>query len=104
MNFTTRVYQLCAKVPRGKVTTYREIARAMRTTAYRAIGQALRRNPYAPKVPCHRVVASDGSIGGFKGRTSGPSIREKIRMLEREGITFAKHRVADFSKRLYRFR
>lgn len=103
MSFTQRVYQLCAKVPRGKVTTYREIARALRTKSYRAVGQALRCNPYAPKVPCHRVVASDGSIGGFKGSKSGKPIREKIRMLEREGVRFAGRGILNFERRLYRF-
>lgn len=104
MDFTSRVYQLCAKVPRGKVTTYREIGRAMRTAAYRAIGQALRRNPYAPKVPCHRVVASDGGIGGFRGCISGKSIRDKIRMLGREGVRFTGNSVLNFAQKLHRFR
>ncbi len=84
--FAEKVYALCRKVPKGKVTTYGEIARALDCKAYRAVGQALRCNPYAPIVPCHRVVRSDGRIGGFKGKTEGKAVQEKIKMLEEEGI------------------
>jgi O-6-methylguanine DNA methyltransferase len=51
-------------------TTYGQIARKLNTKAYRAVGNACRKNPYAPRVPCHRVVRSDGTIGGFGGKTS----------------------------------
>jgi len=84
--FETKVYSFCSKIPKGKVSTYKSIAEAMGTKAYRAVGQALRKNPYAPKVPCHRVIASDGSIGGFMGKHQGPSIKKKITMLKREGV------------------
>ena len=69
--FQERVYSALRKVPRGRVTTYKELGHALKSTAYRAIGQALRCNPYAPEVPCHRVVASDGTLGGFKGKRAG---------------------------------
>ncbi len=88
MNFVERVYALCQKVPRGKVTTYREIAHALHTKAYRAVGQALRCNPYAPNVPCHRVIASDGSLGGFRGKTRGGELHKKVALLRKEGIAF----------------
>ena len=66
-SFNERTYDLLKKVPKGKVTTYKALAEKLGTKAYRAVGQAMRCNPYAPKVPCHRVVKSDGSIGGFQG-------------------------------------
>ena len=66
-NFNQKIYSLLKKVPKGKITTYKILAEALDTKAYRAVGQAMRNNPYAPEVPCHRVVSSDGSIGGFSG-------------------------------------
>ena len=48
----------------------------------------MRNNPYAPDVPCHRVVASDGTIGGFKGKTAGKTIQEKIALLRSEGVRY----------------
>lgn len=86
ISFSEKVYSLCCKIPKGKVTTYQEIALVLNTKGYQAIGQALRCNPYAPHVPCHRVVKSDGSVGGFKGKRKGKEIQEKIRLLEKEGV------------------
>ena len=80
-SFNERCYSVLKKVPKGKITTYKEIARALHTKAYRAVGNAMNKNSYAPKVPCHRVIASDGSIGGFASGT-----RKKIKMLKKEGI------------------
>ena len=59
MNFNEKVWQLTKKIPKGKVTTYKLIAQKLKTKAYRAVGQALKRNPHAPKVPCHRVVIKE---------------------------------------------
>ena len=95
--FQDKVYNLCKKVPKGKVTTYKEIAEALGTKAYRAVGTALNKNPYAPKVPCHRVVNSDGFIGGF---ASGVS--KKIRLLMKEGVEVMNKRI-DLRKFLFRF-
>ncbi|KAI5285575.1 hypothetical protein KEM54_000462 [Ascosphaera aggregata] len=64
--FQERVYALLRQVPEGSVTTYGAIARALRTSP-RAVGNALRNNPYAPQVPCHRCIASNGYINGFSG-------------------------------------
>lgn len=61
-----RDLQLCQAIPVGSVTTYGAMAAALRSSP-RAVGQAMRRNPYAPCVPCHRVVASNGCLGGFGG-------------------------------------
>tara|TARA_Y100000310_G_scaffold344346_2_gene456626 strand:- start:26529 stop:26756 length:228 start_codon:yes stop_codon:yes gene_type:complete len=65
MTFANRVYKLTEKIPKGKVTTYKDIALALNCKAYRAIGSALNKNPFAPEVPCHRVVNSSGALGGF---------------------------------------
>lgn len=100
ISFSEQVYFLCRKIPLGKVTTYSEIARALNTKGYRAIGQALRCNPYAPIVPCHRVVKSDGSVGGFKGRTEGREIEKKVKLLKKEGVTITKGKV-DLEKFCY---
>ncbi|HJX05576.1 MAG TPA: MGMT family protein [Candidatus Nanoarchaeia archaeon] len=83
--FQKRVYELTKQVPKGKVTSYSAIAKKLKSSP-RAVGQALRVNPFAPVVPCHRVVKSDGSIGGFGGETCGKKIEEKIAMLRKEGV------------------
>ena len=88
-SFQLRVYALLCTVPRGAVTTYGRLAAALGCASPRAVGMALRRNPFAPRVPCHRVIAADLSIGGFNGQTSGPEIARKIALLRSEGITLS---------------
>ncbi|GLI63231.1 hypothetical protein VaNZ11_006120 [Volvox africanus] len=87
--FEERLYQLCKCIPAGKVSTYGAMASVLKS-APRAVGQALRRNPFAPLVPCHRVVAADLSIGGFSGAwgMAEPKVQRKKRLLEDEGIKF----------------
>jgi methylated-DNA-[protein]-cysteine S-methyltransferase len=101
--FADKVYDLLRKVPKGRVTTYKELAHALDSRAYRGVGQAMRNNPYAPEVPCHRVVASSGRIGGFQGQSSGTAIQKKIGLLKEEGIEFSGGKVKDFEKVLFRF-
>ena len=96
--FAQAVYHLTKKVPQGRVTTYKEIAKALHCRAYQAVGQALARNPFAPIVPCHRVVKSNGTIGGFGGKTRGKKIKKKIRILEKEGIKFTGQKIRNFKK------
>lgn len=87
--FAEQVYAILKKkVPRGKVTTYKALAEAVGTKAYQAIGQVMNKNPYAPNVPCHRVIASDGSIGGFATGT-----KKKRALLKQEGIRFSQGKV-----------
>jgi len=86
--FEQKVYSAVSKIPRGFVTTYSAIAVACGSGSARAVGQALRKNPFAPEVPCHRVVRSDGSLGGFFGKTSAESFAKKRRLLEVEGVEF----------------
>lgn len=97
-SFNENCYSLLKKVPKGKLTTYKDIASALGTRAYRAVGNALHKNPHAPKVPCHRVVKSNGKVGGFAlGK------RKKIEMLKKEGIIIKGDKVVDFSGYLYKF-
>ncbi|MEK6862106.1 MAG: MGMT family protein, partial [Nanoarchaeota archaeon] len=81
MNFNERVYKITSRIPRGRVSTYKAVARALNCKAYRAVGNALNKNPYAPKVPCHRVISSSGFVDGF-----ARGIKAKIRMLRKEGV------------------
>ncbi len=92
-DFAERVYELCRRVPKGRVTTYGDIAKALGTKGYQAVGNALRCNPYAPVVPCHRVVKSDGSIGGFKGKINDKEIEEKIKLLKSEGVKIKNNKI-----------
>lgn len=101
MNFSDKVYELLRKVPSGKVTTYKILAEKLGTKAYRAVGQAMKNNPYAPEVPCHRVVRSDGSIGGFMGKMSGEEIAKKIKMLRAEGIEVKNGKIVGYDSRLF---
>ena len=104
-NFNQKIYSILKKVPKGKVTTYKNLAESLNSKAYRAVGQAMRKNPYAPEVPCHRVVSSDGKIGGFSGTMNPNSkeVKKKIRMLEKEGIKVKNNRIVDFEKLLLKF-
>ena len=83
------------RIPRGSVITYAALARRVGCRSPRAVGQALRANPFAPKVPCHRVIASDLTPGGFVGKTNGPELRRKLSLLAAEGVKFADGRVTD---------
>lgn len=86
--FQKRVYEACQCIPRGRVASYACLARALGCGSPRAVGQALKRNPFAPGVPCHRVIASDRKLGGFFGASEGPEVDRKRRMLEGEGVGF----------------
>lgn len=85
--FQRRVLEETRKVPRGQVSTYAEIARRIGSPkAVRAVGQALRRNPVPIVVPCHRVIASDGTLGGYGGSLRS---KRKVALLKLEGAYFA---------------
>ena len=87
------VLRLLAEVPKGKVTTYGDLAKELARRdpkwapgSSRAVGTTMKNNPCAPQVACHRVIKSDGSIGNFRGGAEG-AVDEKISMLRAEGIT-----------------
>jgi len=93
--FARRVYDALLEIPQGKVITYAALGRRIGCRSPRAIGQALRANPFTPEVPCHRVIASDLTPGGFTGQRSGPALGKKLRLLAAEGIHFKNGRLAD---------
>ncbi|MFC1454008.1 MGMT family protein [Verrucomicrobiota bacterium] len=105
--FQLHVYEATKKIPRGRVTTYKiltdYISAKGRRGSCRAVGQALRRNPFAPKVPCHRVIASDLSAGGFKGGSTVALIRRKLNLLGKEGVKFINGRLVNPTL-IYRFK
>lgn len=82
--FQRKVYLALLNIPRGEVITYGELAQRIGCRSAQAIGQALKRNPFAPEVPCHRVVAADGSLCGYKGKHNGEEIECKRKLLEQE--------------------
>ncbi|KAF3147634.1 hypothetical protein TWF569_006115 [Orbilia oligospora] len=93
-DYQKKVYALLLQIPPGKISTYAHLSAAL-SSSPRAVGNALRRNPYAPDVPCHRVIATTGYIGGFKGdwndAPSGINIELKMELLKDEGVTFDKN-------------
>jgi len=93
-----KVYELTKKVPRGRVTTYGEIARRVGGKKYaRAVGKILNKNSNQ-EVPCHRVVMSNGEVGGFRR-----GISEKIKILKKEGVKIKGEKIIDFERVLVRF-
>jgi methylated-DNA-[protein]-cysteine S-methyltransferase len=88
-SFSERVYQIVQRVPEGLVASYQAVANALGTRSARAVGQALAKNPYAPHVPCHRVVASNGRLTGFGGQRDREAISRKRRLLAAEGVLFS---------------
>jgi len=104
-DFYAKVYELCRKIPKGRVTTYKILAEKLGTKAYRAVGAAMNRNPHGilncngkDMVPCHRVVASSGHLHGF-----AHSLKKKAELLEREGIKVVTDKIVDFEKVLFKF-
>ncbi len=96
-SFNERCYAVLKKIPKGKITTYKEIAKALNSKAYRAVGNAMNKNPHSPLVPCHRVINSNGKLGGF---ASG--LKNKIKMLKKEGIEINNGKII-LDKYLYKF-
>jgi O-6-methylguanine DNA methyltransferase len=91
MSFKEKVYEILRTVPKGKVLTYGQLAKmAGSPGAARAVGMCMRTNPDAPRTPCHRVVASDGSLHGYSG---GDGIPTKKKMLLAEGVIFKGEKV-----------
>jgi methylated-DNA-[protein]-cysteine S-methyltransferase len=100
--FQKQVFAALSQVPRGRVITYKQLAKHLGCRSCRAVGQALKRNPYAPQVPCHRVIASDLTPGGFMGRRGGVAGRRKLDLLAEEGVRFHAGKLAE-PKRLFCF-
>lgn len=100
-DFNEKVWQALKLIPRGRVTTYKELARYLKNPkAARAVGNACGKNPFSPKTPCHRVIKSDGSLGGYSGREG---LKRKIYLLKKEGIEVDKGKIKDFKDKSYKF-
>jgi len=83
--FQLKVWNYLKKIPRGKIKTYSEVAKSIgKPLAVRAVANAIGKNPLAPQIPCHRVIRSDGSLGGYSGKGG---IKTKRLLLKKEGIT-----------------
>ena len=83
--FQLKVWAYLKNIPRGSVKTYSQVAKDIgKPLAVRAVANAIGKNPYAPKIPCHRVIRSDGSLGGYSGKGG---IKTKRLLLKKEGIT-----------------
>jgi methylated-DNA-[protein]-cysteine S-methyltransferase len=104
LTFSQKVYNLVKKIPKGRISSYKAIAEKLNTKAYQAVGQALKHNPYAPKVPCHRVVKTNGSLGGYAGKIKGKKINKKVKLLLKEGVVVKTNKVKDFKKIFFKFK
>ena len=95
--FTQAVWNLAQRIPKGKVTTYALIARALgQPKTARAVGNALNKNR-KKSVPCHRVIKSDGCVGGFARGTA-----KKVKLLKSEGVSITDRRIASLEKYLFK--
>ena len=84
--FQQKVWKYLMNIPKGKVKTYKEVAIGIKMPkTARAVANACGKNPYAPKVPCHRVIRSDGTLGGF---SASGGIKLKKKLLKKEGFSF----------------
>ncbi|MEK6915121.1 MAG: MGMT family protein [Nanoarchaeota archaeon] len=98
MNFNEKCYEILKTIPKGKVTTYKLIAKKLNSKAYRAVGNAMNKNPYDTNIyPCHRVISSSGKIGGYAQGTEA-----KIKRLKSEGIQIKDNEI-DISKYGFKF-
>lgn len=98
--FESKVFRALRRIPPGRVTTYGQIAKYLdKPKAARAVGNACHNNPFAPRVPCHRVVRNHGGIGGY-----AEGIKKKIALLKRELIKVKNGKIMDFKKKLFKMK
>lgn len=96
--FEKEVLEEVKKIPTGKVIIYQDVAKKIgNPKAVRAVGNALNKNPNAPNIPCHRVVRSDGSMGGYKG-----GFKKKIALLKKEGIKIKQGKIVNFTNATFK--
>ncbi len=94
MNLCEYTYYLVKQIPKGKVSTYGAVAKALGNKGYaRAVGKYMNKNPDPDGMPCFKIVKSDGGIGGFGG-----GIDDKIRRLNEDGIKVRNRKIVDFEK------
>ena len=99
MNLDEKIYKKLLQVPKGKITTYGKLAKAVGLkNGQRVVGNVMNKNPYPVIIPCHRVVMSTGKIGGY---AFGKNI--KTNMLNDEGIKIQNDKIVDLKNKIYRF-
>ena len=99
MNLQQKIFKKLLEVPKGQITTYGELSKAVgMKNGQRAVGKIMNRNPYPVIIPCHRVVMSTGKIGGY---AYGDHVKAK--MLHDEGIEIKNGKIVDLEKKLYKF-
>ena len=98
ISFNEKCYELLKEIPEGKVTTYGEMAKALKSKAWRAVGSAMAKNKNLIVIPCHRVVRSNGTIGQYALGTS-----KKAELLLSEGVEVRNDRVVDLDNVIHRF-
>ncbi|HJL67981.1 MAG: cysteine methyltransferase [Thaumarchaeota archaeon] len=99
MNLDEKIYKKLLQVPKGQITTYGELAKAVGLkNGQRVVGKVMNKNPYPVIIPCHRVVMSTGKIGGY---VFGKNI--KTNMLNDEGIKIQNGKIVDLENKIYRF-
>ncbi len=99
MKLEDKVYKKLLEVPPGKIITYGELAKAVGLkNGQRKIGQIMKNNPFPIIIPCHRVVKSDGTVGGYAF-----GIERKVNILSKEGIKTSKGKILDYKNRLFSF-
>ena len=82
--FQLKVWKYLSKIPKGKLKTYKQVAIAIKSPkSARAVANACAKNTYAPKIPCHRVIRSDGGLGGYSGKGG---VKTKKNLLKKEGF------------------
>ena len=82
--FQLQVWNYLKEIPRGSVKTYKQVAIAInKPKSARAVANACARNPYAPNIPCHRVIRTDGGLGGYSGRGG---LDQKLKLLRSEKV------------------
>jgi methylated-DNA-[protein]-cysteine S-methyltransferase len=97
-NFNEKCYELLKLIPEGKVTTYKEMSKALNTNAWRAVGSAMAKNKNLFVIPCHRVVRSDGSVGQY-----ALGSEKKSELLQKEGIAVENGKVKNLHEFMHRF-
>lgn len=93
MDFKQRVYKIVKTIPKGNVMTYKQVGEILNSKAYRAIGQALKNNPDPKNIPCHRVIKSNGEIGGYFGHIDDDLSKKKAELLQSEGVKIVNGKV-----------
>ncbi|MDO8428973.1 MAG: MGMT family protein [Candidatus Diapherotrites archaeon] len=94
LSFTQKVWCACSLIPKGKVSTYQELARFLgQPNSFRAVGNALNKNLDIPGIPCHRVINSSGELGGYV-----LGVKKKIALLNQEGIQIEKNHILNLNK------